>query len=107
MTRIMRSYITVTILFCFSLKLTSNLMTNGYTDIQGSRVPIGQNWGDMKFPLTEDFPMIHACLYSIGVTRRSMPITLLVGWLVLQQNVNSRHCNWHQHLCNMTHCDGL
>ena len=52
-------------LFCFSLKLTSNLLTNGYTDIQDSRAPLGQNQGDMNFPLTEDFPIIHDYLYTV------------------------------------------
>ena len=31
----------------------------------------------------------------------------IADWLAAVQKVNSRHVTWHQHLCNMTDCDGL
>ncbi len=48
----------------------------------------------------------------IGVTQRSTPILLLIGWDWKsighgKQKVNSRHVTWHQHLCKVTDCDGM
>ncbi len=42
----------------------------------------------------------------IGVTQRSVPTTLLIGWN-WQSVVNSRHVTWHQHLWKVTDCEGL